>query len=172
MILYGTAVECAEAIAQVDVQQGYPRDYTEADLGVLIFRRGHGPWAPIDSIRTETAAEPQPVDVDAEGNPTSARRVVRFRLSDDAPRLIVAKARVLRLLNRGTSAQLQELPAINAARAGVIIASRPYAAITDLTGLVPPGVVTALQTRAADSAAEDVDDWVDTESAQQKRRAQ
>ncbi len=132
MIFNGTQQECAEALARVNAELGYPRGYTEADVGVLVFRRGKGPWAPIESIRTETAASADPVDVDDDGQPTSAQRRVHFRLSTDAPRRIVARARVLRLLNRGSRAALMAVPGIGGARADAIIARRVQGRMTSM----------------------------------------
>ena len=158
----GTAEECAELLAQVDAAFGYPRHYTQADFDSGLLRRvGGGRHVPIEELVTHSCSAVEYVDLDAEGMPTSNRRRLRVVREEDTHRPHFARHRVLRLLNRGSAAQLQDLPAINASRAETIIASRPYAAITDLTGLVPPGIVTALQTRAAESAAEDVDDWVD-----------
>lgn len=170
MILYGTEQECTDAIALVDAQQGYPRGYTEADLGVFVFRRGRGPWTPIEDIRTETCAAARPVDVDAEGNPTSARRVVRFKLRGDAPRRIVAKARVLRLLNRASKARLVAVPGIGPARADAIIAARPaggrWRDIEDLRNAgMPAALLQAVRDYVLDMMG---DEDEDAESAQKK----
>ena len=148
MIFNGTQQECVEVLAHVDAELGYPRGYTEADVGVLVFRRGKGPWAPIESIRTETAASADPVDVDDDGQPTSARRRVHFRLSDETPRRIVARARVLRLLNRGSRAALMAVPGIGATRADAIIARRATGrliSIEDVRDAVPAATVQALR---------------------------
>lgn len=166
MILHGTAQECTEAIAQVNAQLGYPRGYTEVDVGVLVHRRGKGPWAPIESIRTETAASVDPVDVNADGQPTSARRVVRFRLSADAPRRIVARARVLRLLNRGSRAALMSVPGIGGVRADAIIARRAQGrraqgrmtSIDDVRDALGPAAMQALRDYALTRVGDDDQD--------------
>lgn len=179
MIFDGTSAECAEVIAQIDAHLGYPRGYTEADIGVLVHRVGRGPWAPIESIRTETCAEPQPVDVDEDGVPTSARRRVRFRLSEEAPRRIVAKARVLRLLNRGSRAALIAVPGIGPARADAIIAARPvgdrWRDIEDLRDAgMPLAVMQAVRdyvlARVGDDDADDADEGDDAAAVQKVAR--
>ena len=174
MIFNGTQQECAEALARVNAELGYPRGYTEADVGVLVFRRGKGPWAPIESIRTETAASADPVDVDDDGQPTSARRRVHFRLSDETPRRIVARARVLRLLNRGTREQLVALPGLGPARADAIIARRAQGrmvSIDDLRAALPAATVQALRDYALTKVGdEDADEAAALAAAEAKKR--
>lgn len=169
MNLFGTEQECAEAIAQVDAERGYPRGYTQADIDSgLVKRIGVGRHVPIEEIRTETVASVQPVDVDEEGNPTSARRVVRFWLSDDAPRRIVARARVLRLLNRAPKRRLVEVPGIGPARADQIIAARAGGRMTDIEDVrnagLPPAAVQAIRDYVMTQTGDDDADEDDGES--------
>mgnify|MGYP001358480571 CR=1 FL=1 len=73
-----------------------------------------------------------PVSADADGQPLTAERVVRFRLRAETPRRIVARARALRLLNRGTREQLAALPGLGPARADAIIARRVQGRMTSM----------------------------------------
>lgn len=164
MRFVGTQQECAEVIAAMDVAHGYPRGYTQADvIAGLVVRHGRGPWAPIESIRTETITTPAPVVADAEGQPLTAERVVRLRGLLDAHRREVAKRRVLRLVNRGTRAALMAVPGIGGTRADAIIARRAQGRLTsieDLRNALPALVVQALRDYALTRVGDDDQDEV------------
>lgn len=159
----GLASECAAIITATDAELGYPRTYTASDItSGLVVRHGVGPWAAVESLVTTTVSAADPVDVDINGDPTSTARQMRIDNPSTATRERVGDARVLRLLNRGTSAQLQEVPMINAARADDIIAARPFATISEVGAIDMPGaagIATALQTRGATEATQDLDSW-------------
>ena len=149
MRFHGTQQECAEVIAAMDAAHGYPRGYTEADITAgLVVRHGRGPHAPIESIRTETIATPAPVVADADGQPLTAERVVRLPPLDAPNKARVARARVLRLLNRGSKEALVAVPGIGATRADAIIARRATGrliSIEDVRDAVPAATVQALR---------------------------
>lgn len=149
MRFLGTAMECAEIIAQLDASLGYPRGYTQADLDSgVISRVGGGIHVPLDQIRTETTAQPQPVRVDASGRPVDGERVAHLPPLDAPNKARVAKARVLRLLNRGSKEALVAVPGIGATRADAIIARRAtgrMVSIEDLRAALPAAVVQALR---------------------------
>ena len=162
MKFIGTAEECAEVIAQLDAAHGYPRGYTEADIeSGLVVQHGRGPWAPIESIRTETIAQPVPVEADADGQPLTLARVVRLRGLLDVHRRAVARARVLRLLNRGSRSALMAVPGIGGARADAIIARRAQGRMTsieDVRGGLGPAAMQALRDYALTRVGDDDQD--------------
>lgn len=149
MRFHGTQQECAEIIAQLDAAHGYPRGYTQADLDSgVISRVGGGIHVPLDQIRTETTAQPQAVRVDAGGRPVDGERVAHLPPLDAPNKARVAKARVLRLLNRGSKEALVAVPGIGATRADAIIARRAtgrMVSIEDLRAALPAAVVQALR---------------------------
>jgi len=149
MRFHGTATECAEIIAQLDAAHGYPRGYTQADIDSgVISRVGGGIHVPLDQIRTETTAQPQAVRVDASGRPVDGERVAHLPPLDAINKARVAKARVLRLLNRGSKEALVAVPGIGATRADAIIARRAQGrmvSIEDLRAALPAAVVQALR---------------------------
>jgi hypothetical protein len=150
MIFVGTETECAEVIAELDAAHGYPRGYTEADIEAgLVVRHGRGPWAPIESIRTETVAESM-VDGD--------ERVVHLPELRDEHRQRVGRKRVLRILNRGSREALVALPGIGPARADALIARREQGRLTrldDLVGVLPPAALQALRDHAHTKTGDD-----------------
>lgn len=167
MRFIGTALECAEIIAQLDAAHGYPRGYTQADVDSgLVVRRGGGIHVPLDQIRTETIATPAPVVADDDGQPLTAERVVRLRGLLDAHRREVAKRRVLRLLNRGTRAALMAVPGIGVARADAIIARRAQGrraqgrmtSIDDVRDALGPAAMQALRDYALTRVGDDDQD--------------
>lgn len=149
MKFIGTQIECAEVIAELDADLGYPRGYTQADIDSgLVVRVGGGVHVPLDQIRTETAAQPQAVRVDAEGRPVDGERVAHLPPLDAPNKARVAKARVLRLLNRGSKEALVAVPGIGATRADAIIARRAtgrMVSIEDLRAALPAAAVQALR---------------------------
>jgi len=149
MKFHGTATECAEIIAQLDAAHGYPRGYTQADVDSgLVVRVGGGIHVPLDQIRTETISQPQAVRVDAEGRPVDGERVAHLPPLDAPNKARVAKARVLRLLNRGSKEALVAVPGIGATRADAIIARRATGrliSIEDVRDAVPAATVQALR---------------------------
>ena len=149
MRFHGTQQECAEIIAQLDAAHGYPRGYTQADVDSgLVVRVGGGIHVPLDQIRTETTAQPQAVRVDAGGRPVDGERVAHLPPLDAPNKARVAKARVLRLLNRGSKEALVAVPGIGATRADAIIARRAQGrmvSIEDLRAALPAAAVQALR---------------------------
>jgi len=145
----GTEQECAEIIAQLDAAHGYPRGYTQADLDSgVISRVGGGIHVPLDQIRTETISQPQAVRVDADGRPVDGERVAHLPPLDAPNVARVARARVLRLLNRGSKEALVAVPGIGATRADAIIARRAtgrMVSIEDLRAALPAAAVQALR---------------------------
>lgn len=149
MKFHGTATECAEIIAQLDAAHGYPRGYTQADVDSgLVVRVGGGIHVPLDQIRTETISQPQAVRVDAEGRPVDGERVAHLPPLDAPNKARVARARVLRLLNRGSKEALVAVPGIGATRADAIIARRATGrliSIEDVRDAVPASTAQALR---------------------------
>ena len=149
MIFAGTETECAEVVAELDAALGYPRGYTQADVDSgLVVRVGGGIHVPLDQIRTETISQPQAVRVDAEGRPVDGERVAHLPPLDAPNKARVAKARVLRLLNRGSKEALVAVPGIGATRADAIIARRATGRLTsieDVRDAVPAATVQALR---------------------------
>ena len=149
MRFHGTVTECGEVIAQLDAALGYPRGYTQADIDSgLVVRVGGGLHVPLDQIRTETIAQPQPVRVDASGRPVDGERVAHLPPLDAPNKARVAKARVLRLLNRGSKEALVAVPGIGATRADAIIARRAtgrMVSIEDLRAALPAAAMQALR---------------------------
>lgn len=147
----GTEAECAEVIARVDAELGYPRTYTQADIDSgLVVRHGGGRHVPIEKLATRTVAEPEPLDVDEDGNPTSNRRRVRLRHIQGANRAMVGRDRLRRVINRGDATALVALPGIGAARAAAIIAHREahgrFANLAELSDAgIPPRVIQGLR---------------------------
>jgi len=173
MKFHGTAQECAEIIAQLDAAHGYPRGYTQADIDSgVISRVGGGIHVPLDQIRTETTAQPQAVRVDAGGRPVDGERVAHLPPLDAPNKARVAKARVLRLLNRGSKEALVAVPGIGATRADAIIARRAtgrMVSIEDLRAALPAAVVQALRDYALMRIGdEDADETGVTAKAVQK----
>ena len=133
MIFNGTETECAEVVAELDAALGYPRGYTQADVDSgLVVRVGGGIHVPLDQIRTETVAQPAPVEVDDKGQPIGDERVVHLPGLRDEHRVHVAKRRVLRVLNRGSRDALMAVPGIGGTRADAIIARRSQGRLTNL----------------------------------------
>ena len=159
MKFHGTDTECAEIIAQLDVAHGYPRGYTQADVDSgLVVRVGGGIHVPLDQIRTETTAQPQAVRVDASGRPVDGERVAHLPPLDAPNKARVAKARVLRLLNRGSKEALVAVPGIGATRADAIIARRAtgrMVSIEDLRAVLPAATVQALRDYALAKVGDD-----------------
>ena len=159
MRFHGTQQECAEIIAQLDAAHGYPRGYTQADLDSgVISRVGGGVHVPLDQIRTETTAQPQAVRVDAEGRPVDGERVAHLPPLDAPNKARVAKARVLRLLNRGSRDALLAVPGIGATRADAIIARRATGrliSIEDVRDAVPASTAQALRDYALTKISDD-----------------
>ena len=159
MIFHGTEQECAEVIAQLDAALGYPRGYTQADLDDgTISRVGGGIHVPLDQIRTETISQPQAVRVDAEGRPVDGERVAHLPPLDAPNKARVARARVLRLLNRGSKEALLAVPGIGATRADAIIARRATGrliSIDDLRAALPAATVQALRDYALTKISDD-----------------
>jgi len=173
MRFHGTQQECAEIIAQLDAAHGYPRGYTQADLDSgVISRVGGGIHVPLDQIRTETISQPQAVRVDADGRPVDGERVAHLPPLDAPNKARVAKARVLRLLNRGSKEALVAVPGIGATRADAIIARRAtgrMVSIEDLRAALPAAVVQALRDYALMRIGdEDADETGVTAKAVQK----
>ena len=173
MKFHGTATECAEIIAQLDAAHGYPRGYTQADVDSgLVVRVGGGIHVPLDQIRTETISQPQAVRVDAGGRPVDGERVAHLPPLDAPNKARVAKARVLRLLNRGSKEALVAVPGIGATRADAIIARRAtgrMVSIEDLRAALPAAVVQALRDYALMRIGdEDADETGVTAKAVQK----
>lgn len=162
MRFIGTEDECAEVIAQLDADLGYPRGYTQADIDSgLVVRRGGGVHVPLDQVRTETIAAPVPVEADEDGRPLTAARVVRLRGLRPEHKERVGRARVLRVLNRGTREQLMALPGLGAARADAIIARREsgrLVSIENLRGALPAQAVQALREYAATKVGDEDQD--------------
>ena len=159
MRFHGTQQECAEIISQLDASLGYPRGYTQADLDSgVISRVGGGIHVPLDQIRTETTAQPQAVRVDAGGRPVDGERVAHLPPLDAPNKARVAKARVLRLLNRGSKEALVAVPGIGATRADAIIARRAtgrMVSIEDLRAALPAATVQALRDYALAKIGDD-----------------
>ena len=159
MRFHGTAMECAEIIAQLDTAHGYPRGYTQADVDSgLVVRVGGGIHVPLDQIRTETISQPQAVRVDAEGRPVDGERVAHLPPLDAPNKARVARARVLRLLNRGSRDALLAVPGIGATRADAIIARRATGrliSIEDVRDAVPAATVQALRDYALTKIGDD-----------------
>lgn len=159
MKFVGTAMECAEIIAQLDVAHGYPRGYTQADIDSgLVVRVGGGIHVPLDQIRTETIAAVQAVRVGADGRPVDGERVAHLPPLDAPNKARVAKARVLRLLNRGSRDALLAVPGIGATRADAIIARRATGrliSIEDVRDAVPAATVQALRDYALTKIGDD-----------------
>lgn len=159
MRFHGTAMECAEIIAQLDAAHGYPRGYTQADIDSgLVVRVGGGIHVPLDQIRTETIASVQAVRVGADGRPVDGERVAHLPPLDAPNKARVAKARVLRLLNRGSRDALLAVPGIGATRADAIIARRATGrliSIEDVRDAVPAATVQALRDYALTKIGDD-----------------
>lgn len=159
MRFHGTPTECAEIIAQLDVAHGYPRGYTQADIDSgLVVRVGGGIHVPLDQIRTETIAAVQAVRVGADGRPVDGERVAHLPPLDAPNKARVAKARVLRLLNRGSRDALLAVPGIGATRADAIIARRATGrliSIEDVRDAVPAATVQALRDYALTKIGDD-----------------
>ena len=159
MRFIGTALECAEVIAQLDAAHGYPRGYTQADVDSgLVVRVGGGIHVPLDQIRTETTAAAQAVRTDADGRPVDGERVAHLPPLDAPNKARVAKARVLRLLNRGSRDALLAVPGIGATRADAIIARRATGrliSIEDVRDTVPAATVQALRDYALTKIGDD-----------------
>ena len=159
MRFHGTQQECAEIIAQLDAAHGYPRGYTQADLDSgVISRVGGGIHVPLDQIRTETTAQPQAVRVDAGGRPVDGERVAHLPPLDAPNKARVARARVLRLLNRGSRDALLAVPGIGATRADAIIARRATGrliSIEDVRDAVPASTAQALRDYALTKIGDD-----------------
>ena len=159
MRFIGTALECAEIIAQLDAAHGYPRGYTQADIDSgLVVRVGGGIHVPLDQIRTETIAAVQAVRVGADGRPVDGERVAHLPPLDAPNKARVAKARVLRLLNRGSRDALLAVPGIGATRADAIIARRATGrliSIEDVRDAVPAATVQALRDYALTKIGDD-----------------
>ena len=149
MKFVGTDTECAEVIAELDAAHGYPRGYTQADVDSgLVVRRGGGIHVPLDQIRTETIAAVQAVRVGADGRPVDGERVAHLPPLDAPNKARVAKARVLRLLNRGSKEALVAVPGIGATRADAIIARRATGrliSIEDVRDALGPAAMQALR---------------------------
>ena len=159
MIFAGTETECAEVVAELDAALGYPRGYTQADVDSgLVVRVGGGIHVPIDQIRTETISQPQAVRVDAGGRPVDGERVAHLPPLDAPNKARVAKARVLRLLNRGSKEALVAVPGIGATRADAIIARRAtgrMVSIEDLRAALPAAAMQALRDYALTKISDD-----------------
>ena len=159
MRFHGTATECAEIIAQLDAAHGYPRGYTQADVDSgLVVRVGGGIHVPLDQIRTETISQPQAVRVGADGRPVDGERVAHLPPLDAPNKARVAKARVLRLLNRGSKEALVAVPGIGATRADAIIARRATGrliSIEDVRDAVPASTAQALRDYALTKIGDD-----------------
>lgn len=153
MIFEGTETECAEVVAKLDAALGYPRGYTQADVDSgLVVRVGGGIHVPLELLRTETVAQPAPVEVDDKGQPIGDERVVHLPELPPEHRQRVAKRRVLRVLNRGSREALVALPGIGAARADAIIARRASGRLTNLEDIrdaLPAAAMKALRDYAA-----------------------
>lgn len=171
MIFAGTETECAEVVAELDAALGYPRGYTQADVDSgLVQRVGGGIHVPLDQIRTETIAQPAPVEVDDKGQPIGDERVVHLPELPPEHRQRVAKRRVLRVLNRGSREQLVALPGLGPARADALIARREAGRLTrleDVRDVLPNAAVQALRGYALTRAG---DDDEDDDSAQALRK--
>ena len=171
MMFVGTEQECAEVITDLDAALGYPRGYTQADIDSgLVQRVGGGIHVPLDQIRTETISQPQAVRVDAEGRPVDGERVAHLPPLDAPNKARVARARVLRLINRGTREQLVALPGLGPARADALIARREAGRLTSLDDVrdVPPAAMKALRDYALTRVGDDDTD----EAALAARKAQ
>ena len=159
MKFHGTAQECAKIIAQLDAAHGYPRGYTQADVDSgLVVRVGGGIHVPLDQIRTETTAQPQAVRVGADGRPVDGERVAHLPPLDAPNKARVARARVLRLLNRGSKEALLAVPGIGATRADAIIARRATGrliSIEDVRDAVPASTAQALRDYALTKISDD-----------------
>ena len=174
MRFIGTEQECAEIVAQLDAAHGYPRGYTQADLDSgVISRVGGGIHVPLDQIRTETIAAVQAVRVDASGRPVDGERVAHLPPLDAPNKARVAKARVLRLLNRGSRDALLAVPGIGATRADAIIARRAQGRMTsieDVRDAVPAATVQALRGYALTRVGDDDEDAAALAAAEAKKR--
>ena len=171
MNFIGLETECAEVITDLDAALGYPRGYTQADVDSgLVVRVGGGIHVPLDQIRTETISQPQAVRVDAEGRPVDGERVAHLPPLDAPNKARVARARVLRLINRGTREQLVALPGLGPARADALIARREAGRLTSLDDVrdVPPAAMKALRDYALTRVGDDDTD----EAALAARKAQ
>lgn len=161
MRFHGTEQECVEVVAELDAALGYPRGYTQADVDSgLVVRVGGGIHVPLDQIRTETVAQPAPVEVDDKGQPIGDERVAYLPQLADEHRETVGRARVLQVLNRGDKAALLALPDIGDARAEAIIAERGKERLTsleDASKVLPARAVEALVEHAKSRTA-DVDE--------------
>ena len=171
MIFAGTETECAEVVAELDAALGYPRGYTQADVDSgLVQRVGGGIHVPLDQIRTETVAQPAPVEVDDKGQPIGDERVVHLSELPPEHRVQVAKRRVLRRINRVSRYALMAVPGIGGARAYAIIARRAQGRLTsidDVRDALPPAAVQALRDYALTRVG---DDDTDDDSAQALRK--
>lgn len=144
MRFHGTEQECAEIIAALDADLGYPRQHTEAE----VTRVGGGIHVPIEMIRTDTVARVSAVRTDEDGRPIGEERAVYLPPLRPEHRERVGRARVLRLLNRGSKEALVAVPGIGATRADAIIARRAtgrMVSIEDLRAALPAAVVQALR---------------------------
>lgn len=144
MRFLGTEQECAEIIAALDADLGYPRQHTEAE----VTRVGGGIHVPIEMIRTDTVARVSAVRTDEDGRPIGEERAVYLPPLRPEHRERVGRARVLRLLNRGSKEALVAVPGIGATRADAIIARRAtgrMVSIEDLRAALPAAVVQALR---------------------------
>jgi len=162
MIFAGTETECAEVVAELDAALGYPRGYTQADVDSgLVQRVGGGIHVPLDQIRTETVAQPAPVEVDDKGQPIGDERVVHLPELPPEHRQRVAKRRVLRRINRGSRDALMAVPGIGGARADAIIARRVQGRMTsieDVRDALGPAAMQALRGYALTRAGDDDQD--------------
>ncbi len=173
MRFHGTEQECAEVITDLDAALGYPRGYTQADIDSgLVVRVGGGIHVPLDQIRTETVAQPAPVEVDDKGQPIGDEHAVDLPELPPEHRQRVARARVLRVLNRGTREQLVALPGLGPARADALIARRASGRLTrleDVRDVLPASAVQALREHALTKIGdEDADETGVTAKAVQK----
>lgn len=144
MIFDGTLIECAEVIAQLDTALGYPRQHTEDE----VTYSHPGVRIPMHLMRTETVALVLPAEVDERGEPVGEERAVYLPPLRPEHRERVGRARVLRLLNRGSKEALVAVPGIGATRADAIIARRAtgrMVSIEDLRAALPAAVVQALR---------------------------
>lgn len=163
MKFHGTEQECVEVVAELDAALSYPRGYTQADIDSgLVVRVGGGIHVPLDQIRTETVAQPAPVEVDDKGQPIGDEHAVDLPELPPEHRQRVGRKRVLRLINRGTREQLVALPGLGPARADAIIARRAQGrmvSIEDLRAALPAAAMQALRgyalTRAGDEDADE-----------------
>lgn len=159
MRFHGTEQECVEVVAELDAALGYPRGYTQADVDSgLVVRVGGGLHVPLDQIRTETVAQPAPVEVDDKGQPIGDGRVVHLPELPPDHRRKVARRRVLRLINRGSRDALMAVPGIGGTRADAIIARREAGRLTsleDVRDVLPASAVQALREHALTKIGDD-----------------